>query len=101
MNFIERTTQKVRQGKWEELDEIDKKFNAVEARFGFPAKKRYRCVAGNHDGNTLVIERQWASLATMEATYEKIFADSTYQQLVKEVDSVIESNQMELYTPLP
>jgi len=102
MVAIERMIQKVYPGKWAELEEIDKKFNAVESRLGFPPnKKRYQCMIGSHDSNTLIIERQWESLATMEATYEKAFADPELQALEKEVTSIIESNQLEVYMPLP
>jgi hypothetical protein len=36
----------------------------------------------------------------MEATFEKAFANEEYQKLNQEIVSVIESTQMELYTPL-
>ena len=69
---------------------------------GFPAnKKRYQCMIGGHDSNTLIVERQWDSLATLEATYEKGFADPELQALLKEITSIVESSQLEVYTPLP
>lgn len=102
MFVIERMIQKVLPGKWAELEEIDKRFNAAEQRLGFPSnKKRYQCMIGSHDTNTLIIERQWDSMAVMEATYEKSFADPEIQVLQKEVMSIIESNQIEVYAPLP
>ena len=102
MVAIERMIQKIYPGKWTELEEIDKKYNAVESRLGFPpTKKRYQCMIGGHDSNTLIIERQWDSLATMEATYEKAFADPELQALQKEGTSIIESSLIEVYAPLP
>lgn len=101
MIAIERMTQKVRPGKWAELAKIDKRYDEVEMGMGFPAKKRYQCVIGGHDGNTLIIERQWDSLAAMEAMYEKVMADSRWQALTQEVASYIESSQIEVFTPLP
>ena len=101
MIIIERMIQKVRPGKWAELEEIDKRFNDVESRLGFPPKKRYQCIMGGHDMNTLIIERQWESLATMEATYDKAFADPEHQALVEETPSIIKSSQLEVYMPLP
>ena len=56
---------------------------------------------GGHDSNTLIVERQWDSLATLEATYEKGFADPELQALLKEITSIVESSQLEVYTPLP
>ena len=101
MICVERHIQQIRPGQWAELEAIDKKYNTVESRLGFPAKRRYRCYLGGHNINTLIVERQWESLAAMEAAYEKTFADPEYQALEAETDLVIESNQIELYAPLP
>ena len=101
MVTIERLIQKVFPGKWAELEEINKKFNAVESRLGFPPKKRYQCMMGGCDTNTLIIERQWDSLAAMEAAVEKAFADPELQALMEELASIVKSSQWEVYTPLP
>lgn len=102
MIVVERMIQKVIPGKWAELNEIDKRFDAVEGRLGFPAnKKRYQCMIGSHDSNTLIIERLWESMAVMEAIYEKAFADPELQALFQETNSIVESNQIEIYSPLP
>lgn len=101
MIAIERMTQKIYPGKWAELEAIDKRYNEIESQAGFPAKKRYQLVFGGDYQNTLIIERQWDSLAAMEATYEKVFADPAYQALGKETVSIIESTIIEIYTPLP
>jgi len=101
MVTIERMIQQVRPDKWAELEEIDKRYTAVESRLGFPPKKRYQCLMGSHESNTLIVERQWASMAAMEATYEKAFADPEEQALTKELWSIIKSTHLELYMPLP
>ncbi len=101
MIAVERMTQKVRPGKWADLEEIDKRFNKVEMKAGFPPKKRYQCVIGGMDGNMLIIERQWDSLAAMEAAYEKVMSDPEWQALGQEVISAVESSQIEVFTPLP
>lgn len=101
MIAIERMTQKVYPGKWAELAEIDKKFNEVEMRAGFPQKRRYQCVIGSLDQNTLIIERQWDCLAAMESAYEEVMADPEWQALGQEVLSVVQSSQIEVFTPLP
>ena len=97
MIAIERHIQKVRSGKWAELAEIDPRYDAVEGRLGFPAKKRYQ----GHDTNTIVVERQWDSLAVMEAAYEKALADPEFQALGTELAAIVTSAQIEIYTPLP
>jgi hypothetical protein len=81
MITLERMIQKVSPGKFPDLEELDKKFVAVETRLGFPPKKRYQCVIGGHDTNTVIVERQWDSMAAMEAKFDEAFADAEYQAL--------------------
>jgi hypothetical protein len=101
MIAIERMVQKIYPGKWAELAEIDKRYDEIESKMGFPPKKRYQCMIGQYDQNTIVIERQWGSLAEMESTYEKVLALPEYQALGKEIESIVASSQDEVYTPLP
>jgi hypothetical protein len=101
MVVVERLIQQVRPDKWAELEVLDKKYGAVESRHGFPDKKRYRCFVGADNTNTLIIERQWESLAAMETAYEKVFTDSEWQALGIETEPVIESDRHEIYIPLP
>lgn len=97
---LERMIQKVTSGRSAELEQLDKQFIVVETRLGFPSKKRYQCVAGGHDTNTVIVERHWDSLAAMEAKFEQALADPEYQSLSDRAESIIESTQWELYTPL-
>jgi len=99
--ILERHIQLINPGKWAELEDLDKKYNTVESRLGFPTKKRYRCYLGGHTINTLIIERPWESMAAMEATYGKAFEDPEYQALDVESASIVESVQAELYVPMP
>ena len=101
MIVIERQIQKIYPDKWAELDELDKKYNVLEQKYGFPPKKRFTSISGSHDNNTLIIEREWKSFAVAEATYEKAFADPEYQKLGMEAASVMKSARMEFYTPRP
>ena len=101
MIIIERMIQHIRPDKWAELEAIDKKYNVVEARLGFPTKKRSQSLSGSLEMNTLIIERQWPSMAAMEATYEKAMADPEHQALQLEGNPIIKSNHWELYMPLP
>ena len=87
MIILERLVQKVRPDKWVALEKIEKKYNAIESCLVSLPKKRYQCLVGGHDTNTIIIERQWESMAVMEATYEKIMADPQYQKLEPETHS--------------
>jgi hypothetical protein len=100
--IIERQVQKVLPGKWPAYESVDKKMDALIGRLGFPAKRLYRCIMGGHDFiNTLIMERQWESLAAMDAAYEKLSVNAEYKALEPELFNLIESAQMELYRPLP
>jgi len=100
MNIIIRETQKIHPGKWADIMKLDKKYNAVEKRLGFPSKKSFRSYFGSHDINTLVIEHEWASMAAFEADVEKANNDAEYRSLEKDFDALIESCQVDVYVPL-
>jgi hypothetical protein len=101
MIIIERMIQEIYPDKWAELAELDKKYDALEPAMGFPPKKRYQSLAGVHSMSTLIIERQWESLAKMEAAEEKAMQNPEYQALYKEGIPIIKSVHWELYMPLP
>ena len=76
MKILQRQIQHIHPEKWADLEAIDKRFDAVERRLGFPTnKRRYRCYFGTHDMNTLIVEYEWESLATMEAVLEQAMVD--------------------------
>ena len=100
MKVILRLTQPVRHGKWEELMEIQERFDPVESRVGLPDRKLYHCIYGSHPANILMVEYEWDSLAAMEAAWEKAMADPEWQALSSEIGPMVESTQWEVYRPL-
>lgn len=98
--FLERLIQHIRPGKWPELEALDKKYEVIESKYGFPCKKRYQALFGGYNGNVLIIEREWESLAKLEATYMACMNDPEMQKLQEEIVQVLESNQSELYSVL-
>ena len=100
MVIIERQVQKVRSGKWTELEELDKKFTSVESQLGFPAKRRCRSLVGGLTTDMLIIERQWESFATLEAAYEKALINAEHRALSEDLEPILESQQIEFYLPL-
>jgi len=100
MVIIERQIQKVRSGKWRELEDLDKKFTAVESHLGFPAKRRCRSLVGGLTTDMLIVERQWESFAALEAAYEKALTDTEHRALSEAVEHILESQQIEFYLPL-
>jgi hypothetical protein len=101
MVIIERDVQHIYPDKWAELESLDKEYNVIESKYGFPNKRRLTLVTGADELQTLIIERQWESLAAMEAAFEKLLADPAYQALVLKGAHVLRDVRMELYQPLP
>ena len=98
---IMRLIQRIENGKWDDLEEIDKKFNVIEEKLGYPPKKRFRSLSGAYDNNVVIIEREWQSLAKMEKTITKGFLDPELAKLEKKIESIIEWQKTELYVPHP
>lgn len=64
--ILRREVQKIRSGKWEELEELEKKWQELERRAGHPeGKKRYRGMSAPHDLDTMIIEVEWECLAAI------------------------------------
>jgi hypothetical protein len=99
MVIIERQIQKVRSGKWTELEDLDKKFTLVESGLGFPARRRCRSLVGGLTTDMLIIVRQWESFAA-ETAYEKALTNAEHQALSAEAELILESQQIEFYLPL-
>ena len=95
MAIIMRETQKVCPAQWEA------RWNASEARIrSSTSKRRYHVLSGVEDTNTVVVEFEFESLAALDAAYKIGEADLEYQELVGELDSIIASGRVELYTVL-
>ena len=100
---IHRQIQKIRPGKWDALDEIDKKYDEIEKRLKFPTetKRRLRAMVGTHNTDTLIVEYTWPSMAKMEKILTTALLDPEYQKLGEKLESILESSQWELYIPWP
>jgi len=101
--IVERRIHRVKSGKYQELKEIEKKWDAFEESLGgFPPKRRYWTNFGAHDPYLFVWEREWENLAAMEAADDKYSADpesaKTMRDLVSENFTVVEFGPHELYT---
>ncbi len=95
MTILERQIQVVRPDKRLELEEIDKRWSALERRYGCPLKSRYSYIAGRCEAGTIVIERRWESLAAYEAAFSRINADPEAKALGQATFEVIESSDLE------
>ena len=97
MKIMERLIQKVDRTNWAKKIAIEKRYEAVEARLGFPPSRRYRAFIGGNDTSTRVIERDWSSLEAYLVTIEKSLHDPEHQALGAEQVGIVLSNQVELY----
>lgn len=97
MRIMERLIQKVDRGSWAKKIEIEKRYEPVEARLGYPPSRRYRAYIGASDTSTRVIERDWSSLEAYLVTIEKAMSDPDHQRLGAEQIGIVLSNQVELY----
>lgn len=102
--IMERRLHKVINGKWAELMVEEKKFDALESRLGgFPAKRRYRPLAGAESYNTFIWEREWESQAAADEAYGRwenskdaeIIAES--KKVSESFSKLIEDGRMELF----
>jgi hypothetical protein len=100
MKIMERHIGTVQPGKWAELEQTEKRYDAVEKPWGFPPKRSYRALYGSHSREVHITEREWAGMAVMEAALEKAIASSEWRALGQDLDSVLESLQIEIYQVL-
>jgi len=104
MAIMMRTIQHVRPGRWNEAMELEKRWDAYERRTGGRSpKRRYQSMVGSEDQNTFVEEREWESLAAVEASYLSLVADPDPEavELRSKLDEVYSSIQHEIYLVLP
>ena len=99
--IVERMVQKIAPGKMQALEVLDKKYNALESKLGFPPKRRLIAVFGGLPANTLIVEREWETMAAFEAAVMKRMADPVYPALEVEGAGIIESMHWEVYMVLP
>lgn len=100
MILIERMIQEIHNGKSQELEDLDKRYQPVEKRLGFPPSKRFWTVSGVHTMATIVIEREWESMAAFEEAFNRAFADPEWQALNEAGVDIVKSSRMEFYTPM-
>ena len=100
--ILMREVQKIRSGKWEELEELEKEWQELERRAGYPeGKKRYRGMSAPHDLDTMIIEVEWESFAAYEEICAKTALEPGFAALVARTELLIESMSFEFYTVLP
>jgi hypothetical protein len=101
MRIIERRVMKLH-GTFEAFQEQEKRWEALEKRVGgFGPKKHYQLFSGSEDRGTIVWEREWESLATMEAAYGRTFdTDELKAEIHAAMAAIVTTERLEIYTIL-
>jgi hypothetical protein len=97
MKIMERHIQTIQVGQGEAYRDSEKRWAALEGEIGgFPPKRHYSSIWGEPLG-TVVWQRDWESLAAMEAAYDKMMQSPTARGLVEGTYAIVSSERVELY----
>jgi len=97
MKVMERIVQEIHLDKAPLFKEFQRKHDVVEARLGFPPLRWYLAQYTAESSFVFVCEREWESLAAMEATYAKAQGDPERQGLEAAWSTFGKSHRRELW----
>ena len=101
MKVMVRNIFKILPGKMTEGTELVQKWMAVASRLSGAPSRGYRPLFGGGDTTrTIIWETEFDSLATFEALPTKMGTDPEMQTLFPKLNVVIDSIDVELYTPM-
>ena len=101
MKMLERQIKHVKPGMVAEWLATSKKWDTIESTLGYPPKKCFQLFCGGQATDTVIIEREWESMAAMESAYQKSMADPRTRAISEEQEAnLASSSQIELYIPL-
>ncbi len=102
MKVMARTIMKAVPGKMGELVELEKEHMVIGNRVLGISGRCYRRISGAGDTmNTIVIEGEFDSFAAFEAHPQKMGADPEMQALLPKYGGIMDSVEVEFYTPIP
>jgi len=99
MAILQRIVHRIARDKWDEVMEWERKYEAIESRYGFPPSRYYRALLGPYDTDTLIVEREWESWAAWDEA-GTVLADPERQKLEAEAASVFLTTRYEAYMVL-
>jgi hypothetical protein len=102
MKVMARTIMKAVPGRMAELVELEKKHMTIAKRVLGISGKCYRPISGRGDTvNTIIVEGEFDSFAAFEAHPQKMGADPEMQALLPKYEGIMDSMEVEFYTPMP
>jgi len=100
MKVMLRTIVKIAPGKTVEYMEVEAKSRSLSSKYGMPPWRRYHPLTGD-SMHTIVYEMEFDSLKELEASFEKMFADTERQEIMAKSDKAVVSHENEIYMPMP
>jgi len=97
MKVIERMIQKSDPRGDEAVKELVARYGDLDAKWGFPPQRRYRCGYGSIAMEYVICDREWESLEIMEKTYERAMATPEWKLLMDALGPYEVSRRHELY----
>ena len=105
MAIRERVTHQIVHGKWDEMMEIEKNWDAIEEEIGgFPKRRRSQPMVGRDGSNVFIWEREYESLSQMEEAYGSYKAykgDIDTSELLARTNACIANRRTDVYQVLP
>jgi hypothetical protein len=100
MKVVERMIQKWKPEAEAKMRELAEKYGDLDAKWGFPPQRQYRCFSGSIPFDYVVSERTWESMEAMEKTYARAMATPEWKAFMEVASAVSESHRAELYVPI-
>jgi hypothetical protein len=102
MNVMVRSITRFLPGKMAEGMKLEEEHMAIARRVLGISARCYRPISVRGDTmRTIICEAEFDSLAAFEAHPEKMGADPEMQKLMPKFEAVIDSVEVEFYTPMP
>ena len=102
MKIMQRVIQRVKGDKQQEFAQWEKAWQAVNERLGGPPKRYYTAIFGPEESGTVIWEREFQSVADLEAYREKVSQDPRpeIKALGFEAHDIVAMHRSELYQVL-
>ena len=98
MAIVERRIQTLHASKFEEFKTWEKKWSAIETKLGgFEPKRHMGSMFTPDQQGTTIWERNWESLASMEAAYGRMWNDTDAKALGAQSQTLVSFSRIEIY----
>ncbi len=97
MKVIERMITKADPKADEAIGALVAQYGDLDAKWGFPPQRRYRCWYGSIGMEYVVCDREWESMAVMEQIYQRAMATPEWKVFTDTLRPFEESRRHELY----